>query len=107
MKTDVPFDGIDFGELPGEINDLLQAGVLAYRTDGEAADALFREALKLDPQALPTYFCLYKIHTYRGRQGADYLVLEIGALMPSGGLSQDFARGALAGARTRHRSSAH
>lgn len=78
MKTDVPFDGIDFGELPGEINDLLQAGVLAYRTDGEAADALFREALKLDPQALPTYFCLYKIHTYRGRLDDARAIAESG-----------------------------
>ena len=67
MKTDVPFDGIDFGDLPSEVDELLQAGVLAYRTDREAADTLFREALTLDPEALPTYFCLYKIHTYRGR----------------------------------------
>jgi hypothetical protein len=38
-----------------------------YRHDPAAADAAFREALALDPTALATWFCLYKIHTYSGR----------------------------------------
>ncbi|MCV6597048.1 MAG: hypothetical protein OIF40_08205 [Mangrovicoccus sp.] len=67
MQTDAPFEGIDFGAVPDAVNDLLQQGVLAHRTDKHAADALFRQALALDPSALPTYFCLYKIHTYAGR----------------------------------------
>lgn len=59
-------DIINFGELPEAINTLLQQGVAAYRHDRAGADALFRQALAAAPQQLPTYFCLYKIHTYQG-----------------------------------------
>lgn len=59
-------DTINFGDLPQEIDDLLQQGVVAYRRDRARADALFREALEKAPQALPVYYCLYKIHTYQG-----------------------------------------
>jgi tetratricopeptide (TPR) repeat protein len=57
---------INFGDLPGEIDALLQRGVAAYRRDRPEADRLFREALGANPQLLPTYYCLYKIHTYQG-----------------------------------------
>lgn len=67
MLSDVPFEDINFGDLPDRVNSVLQAGVLAYRTDRGAAGALFRQALALDPAALPTYLCLYKIHTYQGQ----------------------------------------
>ncbi len=60
-------ESIDFGELPEAIDLLLQRGVIAYRTDPARADSLFREALGADPSQLPVYYCLYKIHTYRGR----------------------------------------
>jgi hypothetical protein len=59
-------DTVNFGELPPEINDLLQRGVVAYRSDRAKADRLFREALERAPGELATYFCLYKIHTYMG-----------------------------------------
>jgi hypothetical protein len=59
-------DAINFGDLPDEINSLLQHGVAAYRTDRQRADRLFRQALAAAPTELPTYFCLYKIHTYQG-----------------------------------------
>lgn len=59
-------DTINFGELPEEIDALLQEGVVAYRRDRAKADALFRDALAKAPAALPVYFCLYKIHTYQG-----------------------------------------
>ena len=59
-------DLIDFGDLPEAVNALLQRGVAAYRSDRPKADALFRTALEAAPQVLPTYFCLYKIHTYQG-----------------------------------------
>jgi tetratricopeptide (TPR) repeat protein len=58
---------IDFGDMPEEVNALLQEGVIAYRSDQARAEALFRQALNIAPQTLPGYFCLYKIHTYRGR----------------------------------------
>jgi tetratricopeptide (TPR) repeat protein len=57
---------IDFGDLPDAVDQLLQQGVVAYRQDRGLADALFRQALALAPQQLPTYYCLYKIHTYQG-----------------------------------------
>ena len=57
-------DGIDFGETPPEVNEILQQGVLLSRQNPAAADAKFRAALALDPSALATYFCLYKIHAY-------------------------------------------
>jgi len=57
---------INFGDLPEAINALLQQGVAAYRHDRSRADSLFRQALAAAPTELPTYFCLYKIHTYQG-----------------------------------------
>lgn len=58
-------DAINFGDLPEAINSLLQQGVAAYRHDRARADRLFRQALASAPAELPTYFCLYKIHTYQ------------------------------------------
>jgi hypothetical protein len=57
---------VDFGDLTPQTNALLQQGVVAYRTDRAHANALFRQALEQAPQELPVYFCLYKIHAYRG-----------------------------------------
>jgi hypothetical protein len=59
-------DLVDFGELSPAVNELLQKGVLAHRTDRARADELFRQALALSPHELPAYYCLYKIHTYMG-----------------------------------------
>jgi tetratricopeptide (TPR) repeat protein len=59
-------DLVDFGDLPGAVNALLQQGVAAYRNDVARADRLFRQALAMAPSELPIYFCLYKIHTYQG-----------------------------------------
>lgn len=72
-------DLIDFGELPPAVNEILQEGVALHRHDPAAADARFRAALALDPTALPTWFCLYKIHTYAGDLDAALEVAE-GAL---------------------------
>ncbi len=59
-------DAINFGDLPEEIDALLQQGVAAYRQDRARADELFRQALAAAPTQLPIYFCLYKTHAYRG-----------------------------------------
>ncbi|MBM3578630.1 MAG: hypothetical protein FJX40_13485 [Alphaproteobacteria bacterium] len=59
-------DVVNFGELDPKTNELLQKGVVAYRTDPERADSYFRQALALTPQELAPYYCLYKIHTYMG-----------------------------------------
>ncbi|MBT3069528.1 hypothetical protein KKP04_01410 [Rhodomicrobium sp. Az07] len=59
-------DLVSFGDIPHATNALLQRGVLAYRKDPKAAEALFQEALALDPACLPVYSCLYRIYAYRG-----------------------------------------
>lgn len=71
-------DTINFGDLPEEIDALLQQGVAAYRRDHARADRLFRQALAAAPQELPTYFCLYKIHTYQGHLDEAKAVAELG-----------------------------
>lgn len=71
-------DAINFGDLPDEINALLQQGVAAYRTDRQRADRLFRQALAAAPTELPTYFCLYKIHTYQGNLDEAQAAAESG-----------------------------
>lgn len=72
-------DAIDFGEVPPAVNEILQRGVALHRSDRAAADRAFREALALDPRALATYFCLYKIHTYAGDLDAALAAAEGGA----------------------------
>jgi tetratricopeptide (TPR) repeat protein len=71
-------DTINFGELPEAIDTLLQQGVAAYRHDRSRADRLFREALAAAPHELPTYFCLYKIHTYQGNLDEAQAAAEAG-----------------------------
>ncbi|MBA3054371.1 MAG: hypothetical protein FP826_05440 [Sphingomonadales bacterium] len=78
MRSDAPFDDIDFGELPDSVNELLQRGVIAHRGDRAEADRLFRAALALDPAALPTYLCLYKIHTYQGNLAEARTIAQAG-----------------------------
>lgn len=71
-------DTINFGDLPEAIDALLQQGVAAYRRDHARADQLFRQALAAAPTELPTYFCLYKIHTYQGNLDEAQAVAESG-----------------------------
>ena len=84
MRSDTPFEGINFGELPEAVNALLQQGVFAHRSDKAAADRLFRQALALDPTALPSYFCLTKIHTYAGRLDEARAIAEAGLAESAG-----------------------
>lgn len=69
---------INFGDLPGEIDALLQQGVAAYRQDHARAERLFRQALGAAPRELPVYFCLYKIHTYQGNLDKAQAAAESG-----------------------------
>jgi hypothetical protein len=71
-------DTINFGDLPEEIDALLQQGVTVYRHDHAQADRLFRRALAAAPAQLPIYFCLYKIHTYQGHLDEAKAVAESG-----------------------------
>jgi tetratricopeptide (TPR) repeat protein len=74
----VDSDGINFGELPAEIDALLQQGVVSYRRDPREADRIFRQALEAAPSELAVYFCLYKTHTYRGRLDEARTIAERG-----------------------------
>jgi hypothetical protein len=69
---------INFGDLPEDIDALLQQGVAVYRHDRAQADRLFRQALAAAPSQLPTYFCLYKIHTYQGNLEEAEIAAERG-----------------------------
>jgi len=71
-------ESINFGDLPEEIDALLQQGVAAYRHDPERADCIFRQAMDAAPAELPIYFCLYKIHTYRGNLDEAQAIAERG-----------------------------
>lgn len=71
-------DTINFGDLPEEIDALLQRGVAAYRYDRDRADRFFQQALDADATQLPTYFCLYKIHTYQGHLDKAQAAAESG-----------------------------
>ena len=78
MTVFFPEENINFGDLPDEIDALLQQGVAAYRNDPAKADAIFRQALEAAPTELPIYFCLYKIHTYRGNLDQAQAIAERG-----------------------------
>lgn len=60
-------DTLDFGELPAEVDRLLQEGVAAHFSNRHLAEQLFRRALLLAPDALPAHRCLVK-HYNRCRQ---------------------------------------
>jgi hypothetical protein len=85
---------VDFGVVPPEIDRLLQAGVLAYRTDRAAADGLFRRALETAPDELPVYLCLYKIHAYQNHFEEALAIASAGlqAAARQAGWSEDFRR---------------
>lgn len=83
---------IDFGDVPEEVNQILQRGVSLYRHDPATADVAFREALALRPDALATYLCLYKIHTYQGHLDEALAVAEAGLVEAArqAGLNSDW-----------------
>ena len=71
-------DLVGFGDIPEDVNEMLQKGVALYRRDRTAADVAFRQALDLRPEALPTYLCLYKIHTYQGNLDEALAIAQAG-----------------------------
>lgn len=58
---------LDFGQLPPEVDHLLQQGVAAHFSDRALAERMFLAALSLAPDALPAHRCLVK-HYNRCRQ---------------------------------------
>jgi len=86
-------DPINFGEIPGHVDELLQRGVVSYRSSPADAEAYFRQALAIAPDVLPVYFCLYKIHSYQGALNAALEVASAGLAEATrqAGLSTDIA----------------
>jgi len=74
----IEMDQIDFGAIPEPINELLQRGVVAYRSSPAQAKSWFLQALVAAPEVLAVYFCLYKIHTYQGNLDAAFAAAEAG-----------------------------
>ncbi len=71
-------DAVGFGDIPPEVDALLQRGVVAYRRDRAEADGIFRAALAAAPDQLPVYLCLYKTHTYQGHLAEARRIAELG-----------------------------
>lgn len=62
-----PEEDIFFGDIPAEINALLQQGIAVHVSDPQLAENRFHEALTLRPDLLCSYRCLVK-HYNRHRQ---------------------------------------
>ncbi len=61
--------------LPDSVNRLLQAAVIAARSDIKQAEQLFIQAYQTDPHCLQSYFALYKFYFYQARLSeAEYYV---------------------------------
>lgn len=54
-------DRVDFGDLPDDVNALLQQGVAVHVSDPARARAFFRAAIEIAPDVLPSYRCLFKL----------------------------------------------
>lgn len=54
-------DTVDFGDVPDNINALLQQGVAIHSSDPARARAFFRTAIEVAPDVLPSYRCLFKL----------------------------------------------
>ena len=80
--------------MPGEVNNLLQAAVAASSVDQSRAETLFLQAYALDSHCLQTYFALYKFYFFQKRlDDAQRIVmagLEESALQ--GGFPSDYRR---------------
>ncbi|MEO0810042.1 MAG: hypothetical protein AAFW82_05270 [Pseudomonadota bacterium] len=74
MNKNSPEGRIEFGAMPPAVDEILQHSVSLYQHDREAADTGFRNAIALDPTALPGYLCLYKTYTYQGRLDEAYRI---------------------------------
>lgn len=88
------FGEVDFGDVAGTVNDMLQAAVSAYRHDRVAGEAGFRAAILADPTALAPHYCLYKILTYQGRLEEARAAAETGLALAASaaGLAPDWRR---------------
>lgn len=78
--------------LPADVNNLLQAAVVANHADRDRAEQLFKQAQALDGSCLQTHFALYKFYFYQGRlQEAEREVMTgLAAAAVQGGFPGDY-----------------
>jgi hypothetical protein len=87
-------EAVNLGPLPPHVDRLLQQGVTAYRRDPAGAERLFRMAMAAAPTELAVYFCMYKIHAYRGKLDEALAAAEAGLKQAArqAGWGEDVAR---------------
>jgi hypothetical protein len=80
--------------MPPEVNQLLQAAVIASSVDQARAETLFIQAQTMDSHCLQTYFALYKFYFYQKRlTDAERIVLSgLEESARQGGFPSDYRR---------------
>jgi hypothetical protein len=80
--------------IPGEVNNLLQAAVAASSVDQDEAENLFLQAQTLDSHCLQTYFALYKFYFFQKRLvDAERIVMAgLEESAKQGGFPNDYRR---------------
>ncbi|WP_027159433.1 hypothetical protein [Methylobacter luteus] len=80
--------------MPSEVNQLLQAAVIASSVDQARAETLFIQAQTMDSHCLQTYFALYKFYFYQKRlTDAERIVLSgLEESARQGGFPSDYRR---------------
>ena len=81
-------------DIPESVNSLLQAGVIASRTDKVQAESIFMQAFELDPHCLQSYFALYKFYFYQARlhEAEDYVLAGLEEAARQGSFPADYRR---------------
>lgn len=80
--------------MPGQVNNLLQAAVAASSVDQSRAEMLFLQAQALDRHCLQTYFALYKFYFFQKRLvDAERIVIAgLEEAARQGGFPSDYRR---------------
>lgn len=81
-------------DMPEAVNELLQAAVVASRSDKVRAEQLFTEAYRLDKACLQTYFALYKFYFYQARlsEAESFVLAGLEEAARQGGFPADYRR---------------
>ena len=79
-------------DIPEAVNALLQAAVVASRSDKVRAEQLFTEAYQLDKACLQTYFALYKFYFYQARlsEAESFVLAGLEEAARQGGFPSDY-----------------
>ncbi len=79
-------------DLPDSVNAILQAAVIAARSDKMQAEKLFIQAYQADPHCLQSYFALYKFYFYQARltEAEYYVLIGLEEAARQGGIPFDY-----------------